>query len=248
MSDRIRGMTMTRAAPLMTSLPPGYRAVVVGASGGLGQAFVQLLEADSNCAGVAGLGRHSVPSLDITDEPSVAAAAAVLKAQGPVDLLIDATGILHDESMMPEKTLDSVRPTALVWSFANNAIGPLLLAKHFHSALPRRGKSVFATLSARVGSIADNRLGGWYAYRMSKAALNMALRTAAVEIARKRPDAVCLALHPGTVATRLSAPFGDDGEKVGPEDAARRLLAVIDGCDASQTGSFLAYDGSMIPW
>ncbi|MCG8561219.1 MAG: SDR family NAD(P)-dependent oxidoreductase [Hyphomicrobiales bacterium] len=248
MSDRIRCRTMAHTAPSMTSLPSGYRAVVVGASGGLGRAFVELLEADAHCGGVTGLGRNSVPSLDVTDEPSIAAAAAVLKASGPVDLLVDATGVLHDNSMLPEKTLDSVRPTALVWSFANNAIGPLLLAKHFHSALPRRGKSVFATLSARVGSIADNRLGGWYAYRMSKAALNMALRTAAVEIARKRPDAVCLALHPGTVATPLSAPFGDDGAKTRPEEAARRLLAVIDGCDASRTGSFLAYDGTEIPW
>lgn len=248
MSDRANDMAEALAAPAMTSLRPGYRAVVVGGAGGLGRAFVSLLEADANCGGVVGLGRHSVPSLDVTDEHSIAEAAAVLSAQGSLDLLIDATGFLHDESITPEKTLDSVKPTALLWSFANNAIGPLLLAKHFHALLPRKGKSVFATLSARVGSIGDNRLGGWYAYRMSKAALNMALRTAAIEIARKRPDALCLALHPGTVATRLSAPFGGDADMVRPETAARRLLGVIDGCDASRTGSFLAYDGSEIPW
>ncbi|MGI9384764.1 MAG: SDR family oxidoreductase [Methyloligellaceae bacterium] len=248
MTDQAQCVADTLAAPAMRSLRPDYRAVVVGANGGLGGAFVELLEADAKCGGVVGLGRQSFPPLDMTDEDSIAAAAAEVSAQGSVDLLIDATGLLHDVSVEPEKTFDNVKPTALVWSFANNAVGPLLLAKHFHALLPRKGKSVFATLSARVGSIGDNRLGGWYAYRMSKAALNMALRTVAIEIARKRPDAVCLALHPGTVATRLSAPFGDEGDKARPEDAARRLLAVIDGCDASRTGSFLAYDGSEIPW
>ncbi len=232
----------------LASLPAGYRAVVIGATGGIGDAFAALLETDPRCADVTGLARRSTPPLDITDEGTIEAAAVRIGRDGPVHLLIDATGVLHDDGMRPEKTLDAVTPAALARAFAVNAAGPLLLAKHFHRLLPRRGKSVFATLSARVGSIGDNRLGGWYAYRTSKAALNMALRTAAIEIARRRPEAVCLALHPGTVATRLSAPFGDERDKFQASDAARRLLAVIDGTDASRTGSFFAYDGSEIPW
>ncbi len=131
-------------------------------------------------------------------------------------------------------------------AFAINAVGPALLLKHFVELLPRQGRSVFATLSARVGSIGDNQLGGWYSYRASKAALNQILRTASVEVARRRPDAVLLALHPGTVRTRLSDPFTGPDQGIPAEEAARRLLATMDA--ATKTGCFLDNTGAVIPW
>ena len=237
--------------PKLTSLkgfPFGYRAVVVGATGGIGRAFASILQADPACAEVVELGRSSAPRLDLQDEASIENAAGILAQGGPVHLVIDATGILHDATMAPEKSIDAVDPASIARVFAINATGPLLLLKHFHRLLPRDERSVFATLSARVGSIEDNRLGGWYGYRASKAALNMFLRTAAIEIARKRPQAVCLALHPGTVKTGLSEPFSSNRERFEPEQAASLLLNVIDQAESKDTGAFLAYDGSVIPW
>ena len=131
-------------------------------------------------------------------------------------------------------------------AFAINAIGPALLLKHFTELLPRSGRCVFATLSARVGSIGDNGLGGWYSYRASKAALNQLLRTAAIEVARRRPQAVLLALHPGTVRTALSGPFTRPDQGLTPEEAALRLLLVMDA--AQHTGSFLDQDGLTVAW
>ena len=124
----------------------------------------------------------------------------------------------------------------------------LLLLKHFRNLLPREERAVFATISARVGSIGDNQLGGWYSYRASKAALNMFVKTASIEIARKRPQAICLALHPGTVRTDLSEPFAGKRSLMEPVEAATRLLSVIDYSTSRDTGSFIAYDGSLIPW
>jgi NAD(P)-dependent dehydrogenase (short-subunit alcohol dehydrogenase family) len=134
-------------------------------------------------------------------------------------------------------------------AFAVNASGPALLMKHFLPLLPRQGKAVFATLSARVGSIGDNRLGGWYSYRASKAALNQFVRAASIELHRRSKDAICVALHPGTVDTRLSAPFGKEGLNVrSPDEAAAELLAVIDGLDAEANGGFFDYRGEPVPW
>ena len=232
----------------MSSLPGGYRAVVVGATGGIGHAFVNAIDADPKCGEVIAFGRTSEPRLDLEDEPSIARAAVVVAGGGPVHLLIDATGILHDDTMRPEKSISTVDPAMVARSFAINATGPLLLLKHFHRLFPTDERSVFATLSARVGSITDNGLGGWYGYRASKAALNMFLRTAAIEVARKRPQAVCLALHPGTVKTGLSDPFASGRDTVEPADAAVSLLNVIDRAGPKDTGSFMAYDGSEIPW
>lgn len=232
----------------MKSLPDGYRAVVVGASGGIGHAFACILQADARCGGVAPLSRSSTPPIDLEDEASIEAAAAFLAEHGPVHLIVDATGILHEGDLQPEKSMAAIDPMNLARSFAINAIGPMLLLKHLHRLLPRDERGLFATLSARVGSIADNRLGGWYAYRASKTALNQFLRTAAIEIARKRPQAVCLALHPGTVRTDLSEPFSKSANRLEPEQSAAMLLDVIDRADADMTGSFLAYDGAPIPW
>jgi NAD(P)-dependent dehydrogenase (short-subunit alcohol dehydrogenase family) len=163
--------------------------------------------------------------------------------------VIDATGFLHDERQEPEKSWRQLDATNLARAFALNAIGPALIMKHVLPRLPRSRKAVFATLSARVGSIEDNRLGGWYSYRASKAALNQLVRTAAVELTRRSPDALCTALHPGTVATALSAPFATTGLEVhSPDVAARHLLAVIDQLTADANGGFFDWRGQPVPW
>ncbi|MEL6181192.1 MAG: SDR family oxidoreductase [Myxococcota bacterium] len=234
----------------MESLPIGYKAIVIGATGGIGGALVEALRTDARSGEVLALSRSSVPGIDFDDEAAIEAAAHALGDQGPFHLIVDATGVLEGEGAFPEKALRQLTPEGLARAFQVNAIGPALLLKHLHGLLPRKGKSVFATLSARVGSIGDNRLGGWYGYRASKAALNQFLRTASIEIARRRKDAVCLALHPGTVHTRLSEDYvaRTKHEVFSPDQSARLMLQVIDQCDARQTGSHLAYDGSVVPW
>ena len=213
-----------------------------------GALSTRLLSADERCSGCVGLGRQTTPCLDLQDEHSIETAAAELSGDEPFHLIIDATGLLHDGSIQPEKTIDAVDPLAIARSFAINATGPLLLLKHLYGLLPRDERGVFATISARVGSIGDNQLGGWYGYRASKAALNMVIRTASIEIARKRPQAICLALHPGTVRTGLSESFAGNRVLMEPDESAARLLSVIDQSTSRNTGSFLAYDGSQIPW
>ena len=233
-----------------SSFPPGGLAVVVGASGGIGAALLAQLQGDAGFAQVLGLSRRSPPRLDLLNEASIAACAhAVAQTQLPLRLLIDATGSLHSEGMQPEKSWQQMDAAAMAQSFAINAIGPALLMKHFLPLLPREGKSVFATLSAKVGSIGDNRLGGWYSYRASKAALNQLVRTAAIELRRRQPQALCVALHPGTVATALSAPFAKAGLEVRPpQEAAQRLLAVLEQVGAADSGGFFNHDGTPLPW
>jgi len=193
-----------------------------------------------------GLGRRTDPPVDLTDEASVEHAAALLQEQGPFSRIIDATGALTIDGVGPEKRLADLDPRVLARAFAVNAIGPAMLLKHFSGLLPRSGRCVFATLSARVGSIGDNFLGGWYGYRASKAALNQIVRTASVEIARKRPEALVLALHPGTVRTGLSAPFIGPDQGMRAEESASCLLRVMDA--ATQSGVFLDHAGKTIPW
>ncbi|BAJ82439.1 hypothetical protein ACMV_30920 [Acidiphilium multivorum AIU301] len=224
-------------------------AVVFGAGGGIGGALVAALAGDRRFAAVIGLGRGSAPRFDLLDEASIADAVRAVAARGAIRLAIDATGFLHDAAQMPEKSLRELDAARLARSFALNAIGPALLMKHLLPALPREGRAVFATLSARVGSIGDNRLGGWYGYRASKAALNQFVRTAAVELARRSPAAICVALHPGTVATGLSSPFAASGLDVqAPEVAAARLLAVIDRLTSAESGGFFDHRGEAVPW
>ncbi|RIY01986.1 SDR family oxidoreductase [Aureimonas flava] len=230
---------------MLPSLRSGYRALVFGAGGGIGGALAAALEADARCAGVAGLSRRD--GFELEDEASVAAAAARF-AEGEFDVLLDATGALRIDGYGPEKALREIDPAGMARQFAVNAIGPALILKHFVPLLPRGRRSLFATLSARVGSIGDNRLGGWISYRAAKAALNQILRTAAVEVARRRPEAVLAALHPGTVATPLSEPFAGTRDRLDPADAARRLLVVLDGLPAERSGCFVAYDGRPIEW
>lgn len=230
----------------MSGFPGRFEAVVVGTSGGIGAALCAQLVQDPRVSGVHGFSRRSAVPLDLTDEASVAAAAQTVTSPR---LVIVATGLLQDASLQPEKRLADLDPVRLARSYQVNAIGPALVLKHFAPRLPREGKVVLAVLTARVGSIADNRLGGWYGYRASKAAANQFVRTAAVELAARRKEAICVALHPGTVDTPLSAPFqkGVPPERLfTPDFAAERLLAVIEGLTPAQTGGFFAWDGQEI--
>ena len=241
----------------------GGLAVVIGVSGGLGAALCQRLRCDLRFHQVLTAGRRGDAStadetridLDIalTDESRIAAAAAqvakLAMAGTPLRLVIDATGFLHGNGFEPEKSWRQLDAAHMAHAFAINAIGPALLMKHFLPLLARSGKAVFATLSAKVGSIGDNRLGGWYSYRASKAALNQLVHTAAIELTRRQPHAVCVALHPGTVDTRLSSRFAKSGLDVQtPEAAAARLLAVIDRLSAKDSGGFFDHHGEPLPW
>ena len=271
----------------MLSLPEGYQALVIGASGAIGAAFVAQLQADRRCAHVHTLHRHSSPALDLEQPDSIAQAAAHMTRQlaapavgkaaanastnastnaatnattnapphvaeqgqpAPcLHLIVLATGFLHTPDQMPEKRLADLDATALERSFRVNTIGPALVLRHFAPLLARQ-RSVMALLSAKVGSIGDNRLGGWYGYRASKAALNMVVKTAAIELRRSHPGAVLVALHPGTVSSALSRPFR--GEEIGRPAAvaAAQMLTTLDALQAEDSGSFVAYDGKSLPW
>ena len=224
-------------------------AVVIGATGGIGNALMQALAQDGAYNAVIGLSRSSTPPLELTSETSIAAAAAFVAGKGTPRLIIDATGVLQSETIKAEKSWRELDTSQMAQSFAINAIGPALVMKHFLPLLPRDGSAVFATLSARVGSIGDNRLGGWYSYRASKAALNQLVRTAAIELNRRSPNAICVALHPGTVDTGLSASFAKTGLDVQtPELAAERLLEVIAKLTAAHNGGFFDYNGETVTW
>ena len=216
------------------------RSLILGATGGIGRALFTSLP------GAVPLSRSD--GLDWCDPARAEASLQAVAAQGPFDLIFDATGALEVNGHGPEKALKAIDAYAMAEQFAVNAIGPALILKHHDALMPRKGRAVFATLSARVGSIGDNGLGGWISYRASKAALNQIAKTASIEIARKRPEAIIVALHPGTVATPLSDRFAADRERFPPEDAAERLLFVLSSLTPEDTGGFFAHDGSAIPW
>lgn len=218
-------------------------ALVIGASGGIGSAVAARLEAAGGQ--VTRLSR-SGHGLDVTDEASIKAALGAL--DGPYELIFVATGVLSGAGHPPEKSLSALTREALTDQFAVNAIGPALVLKHGLRLMPRKGRSVFAALSARVGSIGDNHLGGWYAYRSAKAALNQILHGAAIEVARKRPDAIVAALHPGTVDTPFTAGYDPSHGKLSPDEAAGHLLSVIGGLTPADTGGFFDWKGARVPW
>jgi NAD(P)-dependent dehydrogenase (short-subunit alcohol dehydrogenase family) len=232
---------------MMHSLPEGYRALVIGASGAIGHALLAQLQTDPRCAAVVGISRQSSPGLDLLDEASIQACAQALAAQGPFHLVLDATGALTLHARGPEKRLDELDAPHLLASLHLNAVGPGLLLKHFGPLLGSGQRVIWGKLSARVGSIEDNRKGGWYGYRASKAALNMLLQTAAIEIARRRPLAVVAALQPGTVQSALSQPFVGQ-QALAPSLAAQRLLAVLDHLPAQGRAHFVDHQGQPIPW
>jgi len=236
---------------------PSPLTVVLGGTGGVGAALVNTLQARGET--VLAIGRRTEPALDYTQTESVESCAEQVAdrlAQRGETLarLIVATGFLHGETAAgsraePERSWQHLDADALTHSFAVNAIGPALVMRHFLPLLPRQGLCLAAFFSARVGSIGDNSLGGWYAYRAAKAALNQLVHTAAIELARRNREAVCVALHPGTVDTPLSQPFAKTGLKVRPpEVAAAELLAVMDGLTAAQTGGFFDHQGKTVPW
>ncbi|MBX9457466.1 MAG: SDR family NAD(P)-dependent oxidoreductase [Rhizobium sp.] len=230
----------------LTTLDAGYRAIVIGATGGIGAGFVRCLEKDPRCADIATLSR-STDGLDMTDEASIADHAARLHGR-EFQLILCATGALTIDGTGPEKTIRSIDPAAMARQFALNAIGPALILKHFAPLLARRKRALFALLSARVGSISDNRLGGWISYRASKAALNQIVCTSAIEIARSRPDAVVAALHPGTVETGLSSSYSPAHAVLQPDESAASMLSVLDRLQPPDSGGFFAYDGTRIAW
>lgn len=225
-------------------------AVVVGPTGGIGSAVAEAVAASGAYERVVGLGRKTEPPLDLLDEKTIEACAAHLKSLGgEVRLVFDASGALTLDGSRPEKSLREIDPVHLARSYAVNAIGPALLLKHLLPLFPRDGRCVFATLSARVGSIGDNRLGGWYAYRAAKAGLNQIVRSAAIELSRRNPEAIAVALHPGTVRTSLTEKFAKSGLDVQePGQAAQRLLNVVDGLSPAETGCFFDHLGKPIAW
>ena len=235
---------------MLTSFQNDGLAIVIGATGGIGAAVLSKLQSDGAFTQTLGLSRSSVLALDLLDEGSIHACAQHIASLGlPLRLVVDATGILSGSGMAPEKSWQQLDAAQMAQAFAINAIGPALLLKHFLPLLPKSGKSVFASLSAKVGSIGDNRLGGWYSYRASKTALNQLVHTAAIELRRRAPEAICVVMHPGTVATALSSPFAKTGLDVQtPEQCAGKILAVIDGLAAKDSGGFFNHDGTELPW
>lgn len=223
-------------------------AVVIGASGGIGRALADAIEASGRFEVVHRLSRSGT-CLDLEDEATIAAAAAEVARGAAPTLVIVATGVLHDGEA-PERSYRAMTPEHLMRDYRINAIGPALVAKHFLPLLPRDRRAVFAALSARVGSISDNRLGGWHSYRASKAALNMILKNLSIEVARSHPQAVIAGLHPGTVATDLSAPFQKgvvEGRLFDAAWSAERLLAVVEGLTPADSGGVFAWDGAVVP-
>ena len=237
------------------------RAVIFGATGGIGAALTRQLVGSGDFSVVYAGARNlpcverpaSVPfRFDLTDESSIEQAASVIGASGHIDLAIVATGMLHSPGQaLPEKSWRAIDGQAMAVLFAVNTIGPALIAKHFLPLMRRDGRCVFAVLSARVGSISDNRLGGWHSYRASKAALNMLVRNFAVELTTRNAQAIAVAIHPGTVDTALTKPFQHGvpaGKLFAPDHSAAHILAAIDRLSAADSGGLFAWDGERIPY
>jgi NAD(P)-dependent dehydrogenase (short-subunit alcohol dehydrogenase family) len=224
-----------------------FRALIIGSSGTIGSALVSALKSRPSCQEVIGLHRNSDPVIDYDRLESIQTAYETLEKIGPFDLIINTIGVLHTQQWTPEKRLADLQANQLQRQFLSNAVGPALTIKHFSKIMNPAG-GVFATLSAKVGSITDNRLGGWYSYRASKAALNMLIKTASIELHRTQPHLVLVAIHPGTVKSNLSRPFRGDEIGRDPSEAASEILFILGSLEASDTGSFKSYRGEDIPW
>lgn len=227
------------------SLP--YKALVIGSSGAIGSAFVKALKTDPECAQVIELNRDIYPGFDLTSEQSIEDSLFTIKEQAPYGLIVDATGSLSINGVGPEKSLQALKSAHLDQSFWVNCIGPSIVLKHLVPTLAS-GRCIYAKLSARVGSITDNKLGGWYSYRSSKAAFNMILHTAAIEHFRKNKDSVFVALQPGTVASPLSSAFVDISKTITPEESVRQMLFAMNQLEAKSGAHFIDYKGAEIDW
>ena len=221
------------------------RALIFGSSGAIGSAIVRNLKLKVGDENVTTISR-SKDRLDFLDPKGIDFIAS--KQEGKFRLILDATGALEINNYGPEKSLSALEPKAMMNQFAVNAVGPALLMKHFMHLLSRTNKSVFVTLSARVGSIEDNRLGGWISYRASKAALNQIVKTASIEAARRNPESLFIGIHPGTVSSKLSEKYLANHSFVQPQEAAEKILQVIEEKDYHDNGGFFAYDGTRIPY
>lgn len=231
----------------MPLLPTPFKALVIGSSGAIGQSFLELLSNHASCQEVIGIHRLSTISINYLEPSSIELAAKALISEGPFQLIINTIGALHTNQFMPEKKLDDLDPVYMMELMKINSIGPALTIRHFSKLLDPKN-SLMITLSAKVGSIEDNRLGGWYSYRASKAALNMFIKTAAIELVRTQPNTALIALHPGTVNSKLSKPFR--GEQIGrtPDAAVKDMFHVIENIEKEDTGTFLSYQGEKLPW
>jgi len=243
------------------SFAENLNVAVIGASGAIGAEFVRQLADDERIARIHAFARGPLQApgskvvtgaIDICDANSVDRAANTLDKDIELDLVIVATGILHrGDAVRPEKALGDIDSETMSELFTVNAIGPAIVARAFLPRMRRSSKAVFAALSARVGSIADNRLGGWVSYRSSKAALNMILKTLSIEHARHLPDAIIAGLHPGTVDSALSAPFQrrvPEDKLFSPAQSVGYMLSVIDRLTPADTGGFFAWDGASIDY
>lgn len=217
--------------------------LIIGASGGVGSALATAYAARGDQ--VTGLSR-SVDGLDLTDEASIQAHIGGLN--GPFDVVLIASGALEIDGAEPEKTIKSITQKAMMDQFALNAVGPALVLRHAADLLPRDGRGVFAVLSARVGSIGDNKIGGWISYRSAKASVNQIVHTASIELARSHKHSICVALHPGTVKTPFTEKYLARHPAVEASEAAENLLSVIDGLGVKDTGQFFDWAGKPVPW
>jgi NAD(P)-dependent dehydrogenase (short-subunit alcohol dehydrogenase family) len=232
--------------PLFASHP--FKALVIGSNGVIGGAFVDAFRSDPLCSHVEALSRKSAGGFDLLNEESIRNQAELVNSLGPFEIIIDATGALEIEGWGPEKSLASLNQDRLMKSFLINAIGPALVIRHF-SPLLSKGASIYTKLSARVGSIGDNKKGGWYGYRASKAALNMLLQTAAIELQRKNMNVRVVALQPGTVRSRLSNPFvGAHTDLLDPMDSVSSTLEAMKHLTLKSGAHFIDFKGNEIAW
>ena len=220
------------------------RALIFGASGGIGLAFSKFLENKLGIENVIKLSR-SVNGFEISDEEKILKFSGSI--EGSFNLIINAIGVLQTTEIGPEKTINAIKQKSMIDTMTINAIGPALLLKNFSKKLDKTKFSVFVNLSARVGSITDNRLGGWISYRSSKAALNQIIKTSSIEINRRNKNAICVGLHPGTVKTRFTEKFQNTTKTISPEDSVEMMMKVIESLSVDDNGYCFAYDGKVIP-
>ena len=220
------------------------RALVFGASGGIGQAFSRFLEDKLGSENVVNVSR-SFDGFEISDEEKILKFSESI--EGSFNLIINAIGVLQTTEEGPEKTINVVKQKSMIDMMTINAIGPALLLKNFSKKLDKTKFSVFVNLSARVGSITDNRLGGWISYRSSKAALNQIIKTSSIEINRRNKNAICVGLHPGTVKTRFTEKFQNTTETISPEESVEMMMKVVENLSVDDNGYCFAYDGKVIP-